>query len=306
FDDDLSHFRWALATADSYRRIGLDFLAHDRPDVLMVYIEGTDSVSHLFGHLVRAEGLKGELAAQQQRYGGAVESMYRWADRLVGEYIAAMDERTTLVVLSDHGFSLGELPDDPSRTRDMRRVSERFHRIEGILYLFGHRVRAGRQIEKPVLVDVAPTLLALAGVAPAQDMPGRVLSEALDLGKEPSRIASYESAPRPADAAAAAEPAVDDAIIKRLESLGYLDASSPSADRSPRWTSRPGATPRQRPSTKPCSATTRTTASSTRASPEPSARSAATTKPSSTSASRSSNARSTPRRITTEPPSTRS
>jgi predicted AlkP superfamily phosphohydrolase/phosphomutase/tetratricopeptide (TPR) repeat protein len=232
FDDDLSHFRWALATADSYRRIGLDFLQHDRPDVLMVYIEGTDSVSHLFGHLVRAEGLKGELAAQQERYGGAVEAMYRWADRLVGEYVAAMDEHTTLVVLSDHGFSLGELPDDPSRTRDMRRVSERFHRIEGILYLFGHRVRPGRKIEKPVLLDVAPTLLALAGVAPAQDMPGRVLSEALDLGEGPPRVATYESAPRQADAAAAAEPAVDDAIIKRLESLGYLDASSPRGDRS--------------------------------------------------------------------------
>ena len=35
------------------------------------------------------------------------------------------------MVLSDHGFELGALQDDPSKTRDMRRVSERFHRIEG-------------------------------------------------------------------------------------------------------------------------------------------------------------------------------
>ena len=39
-----------------------------------------------------------------------------------------MGDRTTLVVTSDHGFELGALQEDPSKTRDMRRVSERFHR----------------------------------------------------------------------------------------------------------------------------------------------------------------------------------
>src|SRR5439155_23988834 len=138
FNDDLSHFKWALATAESYRRIGLHLWQHDRPDVLMVYIEGVDSTSHLFGHLFRAEGLAGELAAQRARFGDAVEQMYRYADGLVGEFMAAMDASTTLVVLSDHGFELGALPEDPSKTRDMRRVSERYHRQEGIPYLYGH------------------------------------------------------------------------------------------------------------------------------------------------------------------------
>ena len=52
----------------------------------MVYVEGTDSVSHLFGHLFRAQGLSGELAEQQQRYGHAVEAFYEWADRAVGAF----------------------------------------------------------------------------------------------------------------------------------------------------------------------------------------------------------------------------
>jgi predicted AlkP superfamily phosphohydrolase/phosphomutase len=91
FNDDLSHFKWALATADSYRGIGLYLWQHDRPDVLMVYIEGTDSAAHLFGHLFRAQGLAGELAAQQARFGGAVEAMYVYADQIVGQYLAAMD-----------------------------------------------------------------------------------------------------------------------------------------------------------------------------------------------------------------------
>jgi tetratricopeptide (TPR) repeat protein len=235
FDDDLAHFRWALATADTYRRIGLHLWAHERPDLLMVYVEGVDTTSHLFGHLFRAEGLAGELAAQQAGFGGTVEAMYRYADRLVGEFLAVLDARTTLVVLSDHGFALGVLPDDPSKTRDMRRVSERYHRLDGILYLYGRGVRARSRLDQPTLLDVTPTLLALAGVPPARDMPGRVLAEGLRGTFPTERVASYETGARTASADAggpAGDPTVDPAVLERLRSLGYLDTTSPQGERN--------------------------------------------------------------------------
>jgi predicted AlkP superfamily phosphohydrolase/phosphomutase/Flp pilus assembly protein TadD len=238
FNDDLSHFKWALATAESYRRIGLHLWEHKRPDLLMVYIEGVDSTSHLFGHLFRAKGLSGELAEQQERFGSAVEEMYRYADGIVGDFIEAIDDRTTLVVLSDHGFELGALQDDPSKTRDMRRVSERYHRIQGILYLYGNRVRAKRRIDRPTLVDVVPTVLALSGVAPARDMPGRVLVEALNLPEEHASerrpVASYETGERASagDPGEALGSEMDPKILERLRALGYLGAQSPKGDRN--------------------------------------------------------------------------
>lgn len=231
FADDLSHFKWALATAETHRDIGLDLWRRDRPDVLLVYIEGTDSVSHLFGHLFRAHGLAGELAAQQARYGKAVEAMYRWADDVVGRYLDAMDDDTTLIVLSDHGFTLGELPDDPSTTRDLRRVSEHWHRLDGILYLYGRDVRSGARIDGATLVDVAPTVLALSGIAPARDMPGRVLAAALDVPDGPRTVATFETGTATADAPVPA-PAVDAAVVEHLKSLGYLESSSPRGDRN--------------------------------------------------------------------------
>jgi len=231
FEDALSHFKWAYATAETYSSIGLDLWKTDRPATLMVYIEGLDSTSHLFGHLFRAGSLSGELADQQRKYGRAVEQMYLYADRLVGRFLDAMDSRTTLLVLSDHGFELGRLQDDPSKTRDMRRVSEAFHRIEGILYVYGDRVKRHTRLERPTILDIAPTVLALNGLPRASDMPGRVLSEALDLTVLPP-VRTYESAPQPAPEEAAGDARVDPEIVKKLGSLGYIGAKSPTGDRN--------------------------------------------------------------------------
>jgi tetratricopeptide (TPR) repeat protein len=232
FENDLAHFKWAYATAGSYTKIGLRLWKEDRPDDLFVYVEGLDSASHLFGHLFRAGNLSGELAEQQRRYGRAVEEMYAYADRLVGSVMDAMDSRTTLLVVSDHGFELGKLQDDPSKTRDMRRVSEVFHRPEGVLYLYGHGVKRRVKLNRPTILDIAPTVLALNGLGRASDMRGRVLAEALDI-TVPAPVPTYETgATARASTPASGDTAADPEIVKKLQSLGYIGATSPSGDRN--------------------------------------------------------------------------
>ncbi|HLF57228.1 MAG TPA: alkaline phosphatase family protein, partial [Thermoanaerobaculia bacterium] len=226
--DDLAHLRWILATAETYRRIGLELWRAERPDVALVYFEGTDSVAHLFGHLFRAEGLAGELAEQQRRYGRAVEAMYERADAILGEFLAAADRNTTVIVLSDHGFRLGELPDDPSRLRDMRRVSERYHRPEGVLYAWGRGVRAGARFDGATLLDVTPTVLALQALPASREMPGRVLAEGFVRLAEPERVASFEGTAR-ATAAGTRDAEADRALLEHLASLGYLDGPQRAA-----------------------------------------------------------------------------
>jgi tetratricopeptide (TPR) repeat protein len=239
FDDDLSHFKWAWATAETYTAIGLKLWKDDDPDNLLLYIEGVDSTSHLFGHLFRAPALSGELAEQQKKYGRTVEAMYAYADGLLGRLMAAMDRKTTLLVVSDHGFELGRLQDDPSKTRDMRRVSELYHRPEGILYMYGYRVKPRVRLNRPTILDIAPTVLALNGLGRGADMPGRVLAEALDL-TIPAPVATYEPAgSETASGTAQADPSqaasdsqVDPEIVKKLQSLGYIGATSSTGDRN--------------------------------------------------------------------------
>ncbi len=226
FDDDIGHFRWALATAKSYRDIGLDLWRTEKPDLEMLYIEGTDSSSHLFGHLFRAEGLGGELAEQQKKFGSTTEQMYLFADELLGDVIAALDDETTLMVLSDHGFELGKLHDDPSKTRDLRRVSERFHRMEGILYLYGNRVKTNARIDGASILDIAPTALALLGLPAAQDMPGRILTEAFSQPLGSHRVVSYEGGTSNNPSRPGADTNISQAQLDHLRSLGYLSGSS--------------------------------------------------------------------------------
>jgi tetratricopeptide (TPR) repeat protein len=237
--DELSQLRWILATAETYSRVGLELWRRDRPDVELVYFEGTDSVAHLFGHLFRAQNLAGELAAQQAKYGGTVEATYRRADEILGRYLEAADRNTTVLVLSDHGFELGALPDDPSRLRDMRRVSERFHRLEGVLYAWGRGVKPGARFDRPTHLDIAPTVLALAGLAASREMPGRVLGEGFVRLLEPPRVASYETSPRPT-ATAARDTVAEREMLAHLKALGYLGggggrdrAASPPGRSSP-------------------------------------------------------------------------
>jgi len=230
YRDDLSHLRWALAAMWSNEAIGLELWREERPDLGMIYIEGTDSVSHLFGHLFRAEGLGGDLAHQQKTFGGAVEQVYVAADRLLGRVIDALDEGTTLIVLSDHGFELGYLPRNPELMKRLQRVRTEQHTLDGIVYFFGNRVRKGAEMKQPSILDVTPTVLALLGIPPSREMPGRILVEALEV-EVPPRVESWEVASGPT-VSVAQDPAGEAAILERLTALGYLDASSPAADRT--------------------------------------------------------------------------
>ena len=250
--------------------------------------------------------LSGELAEQRRRYGHAVEEMYRYADEIVGAYLDALDADTTLVVLSDHGFELGVLHEDPSRARDLRRVSERFHRIEGILYLYGNRVRAGRRLDQPAILDIAPTVLALRGRAARRP----TCRGACSPRRSSFRRAHGDTETRRElrDARSAAElpprPRPTPTSRPRSSSTCARSATSTRARRRATATSRPstsrsGTTRRPRALRGPRAREPRRREPARQPTPARSGRSDATTRRSRSSTARSSSSPPTPRRITT-------
>ena len=90
---------------DRQRALVFDALRTLDPDLLVTVFQATDKVQHMFWRLIdpRHPMYNHRLAA---RYGGAIDRVYMRADSLVGTLLQrCRDGRTTLLVVSDHGFS---------------------------------------------------------------------------------------------------------------------------------------------------------------------------------------------------------
>jgi predicted AlkP superfamily phosphohydrolase/phosphomutase/tetratricopeptide (TPR) repeat protein len=231
YREPVNHLTKILAATRNYHRIALDLLADDQAELTAVYYQFLDEVCHRFMHF-SLPPMDGVDPRDVRRYGKTVESAYVWQDELLGELLAAADPATTVIALSDHGFLNG--PDRiAGETADVEGKPGRWHRRYGVLVLAGPPV-ARREMETASLLDIAPTVLYLAGLPVADDMDGRVLREAFKPEfverYPPTRIASYEHSPRlpGVDANGDVVEASNEGFLENLRSLGYVGGGSTS------------------------------------------------------------------------------
>ena len=216
--------RWSWAADQTYERAYQELARRPpggrRPVLEMLYFASVDVVSHRFWKY-------GEPATfafgtvdpvEVEAYGHAVESSYGTMDETLGRALAAEADSIRLIVLSDHGFR---------ENRDARRGSSGWHRREGLLVANGPGIREGVRLPPGSVIDVAPTVLYSLGLPVADDFDGSpeadLFTEGFRRAHPVERIASWEQETAGArDDAPVASP-VDDEILERLRSLGYLD-----------------------------------------------------------------------------------
>jgi predicted AlkP superfamily phosphohydrolase/phosphomutase len=91
---------------DRQRAVVFDAVDRLDPDLFVTVFQGTDKVQHMFWRLIDPQHpmYNRRLA---ERYGGAIDRTYMRCDSLVGQFLnrTRRDGRTTLLVVSDHGFS---------------------------------------------------------------------------------------------------------------------------------------------------------------------------------------------------------
>jgi len=226
----VNHLTKILASARSYQAIALDILERGQPQVFSIYYQGIDEVCHRFAHDMPP---KMEMVSDDDyaKYKDVVFAYYRYQDALLGELLGRLTPGTTVILLSDHGFENGS-----SRPRkDPPYIEGKpglWHRKYGIILLAGPGIRPG-PLDTHTLLDVAPTVLFLAGLPKAEDMPGEVIREAIDprfAARFPVQtIASYEQVGRPLEEVRlvpGAVAAVDEEMLEKLRSLGYIGAAA--------------------------------------------------------------------------------
>ncbi|HYV84632.1 MAG TPA: alkaline phosphatase family protein [Patescibacteria group bacterium] len=225
-----------LTATRNYAAIASD-LAARHPDLTSVYFEGIDMIGHRFQHCMPPRlAICGD--ADYARFQDAVTGFYEAQDRFLGQVVDAAGPGATILVVSDHGFRAGAArPADIVPYTTEQPVE--WHDPEGIFLLSGPGARRGvRLAARPTLFDVAPTVLHLLGLPAGGDMPGRVVTGALDeafLSAHPPRvITSWEtvggSRRTPSSAGDPAAREAEAELLASLRSLGYIGGDEPRAE----------------------------------------------------------------------------
>ena len=223
YADPPAHLRQAMATSRGYTDLVLHQLDNDRTQLMAVYYEGTDAISHLFGDF-QAPRLPWVSAEDFAAYRDVVDEYWKWQDVLVGELLAKRGPQTTIIVVSDHGFRIG----DERRKEDEFNIetADADHMPDGLIIINGPNVQPGARITNADIYDVAPTVLYAMGLAVGNDMKGHVLTDAYtreSLRARPVKtVSTYETSPLVRTEGIQRDEEDRENLEKMLRSLGYL------------------------------------------------------------------------------------
>ncbi len=226
-EDPVDGFRRILASSRTYLGAGLQ-LASDQPDLLMVYLEGTDTLGHLLAPYMPPPTLDIDprLAAI---YVKAVPKYFEVVDRWIGRFLEHYPlDKSAIVIVSDHGFKW-----DEGRPRGLSGTAgptaPLWHETDAVFAVAGRGVASRGRVtgSSASVYDVAPTIMALLGLPadagwPGTPLPG-VTTPALDpIDYEPLVPPSSYRPQLSGD-----DIPVDPEFIAKLRSLGYLGGEEP-------------------------------------------------------------------------------
>jgi tetratricopeptide (TPR) repeat protein len=222
-----------VAATRTYMGSGL-VLASERPDLLMVYVEGTDGIGHVLAPYVHPPTIEVD-PAEAAVYAAAVPRYFEVIDRWIGRYleVCPLSEYVVLVV-SDHGFKWGR-----ERPRDLPGIGGAtaglWHAEDASFVITGGGLAGHGRVEQwSSVYDLSPTIAALLGI-PADTrwrpdlLPGcpRAENEAVDWASlvPPASYSQTGGGVAP----------VDPEAIDMLKALGYLseDGSTSAAAATP-------------------------------------------------------------------------
>jgi Flp pilus assembly protein TadD len=232
YEDPIGGLRRILASTVTVDRCARHIAKQDSPRLLMAYIEGTDTIGHLFAPYgpPRLSGVSDE---DFTAFSGVGEAYFRWLDQLLAPYADFIDDTTTLILVSDHGFQWGtDRPTEPSEPHTPTAVW--WHRSEGVFIAAGRGVtRGGVGRIRPA--DILPTVLALLGLPSDPAFSGAPEEWCLsdDILEQRARlpVVSYSSlAPMAVPEIVELPDEERRAVEEKLRALGYISGPSEDGD----------------------------------------------------------------------------
>jgi Flp pilus assembly protein TadD len=229
-DDPYAHpvsaLRRILVETRVYHDLGTGWVRRERPDLTILYLQGTDTIGHVFAPFAppRQPAVS---EADYERFHDVPERYFREIDAQLGEYQElARSLRMVLMLASDHGFHWAE--GRPTGLSSFAHATAaKWHRKEGIYLLWGPGIEAvGGHASGGGVAQVCPTLLALLGLPPMpQSEPplpgaGTVAAALID-------YASHYHPPAPARPLGTGR--ANTQTLEKLRALGYIGGAGSEA-----------------------------------------------------------------------------
>ena len=193
-------------------------------DFTAVYFDAIDHFCHGFMkfHPPQLNGVPNEMF---ENYKDVVNSGYRFHDMMLGQLLSMIDDDTTVMLISDHGFHSDHLrPLNLPKEEPAAPAYE--HRDFGIFVMKGPGIKRGEKISGASLLDITPTLLTLFGLPIGKDMDGKPLLQSFENEVIPELISSWEDVEgacgmHPGDLQE--DPYAAEQALKQLVELGYIE-----------------------------------------------------------------------------------
>jgi len=209
------------------------WLAEREPwDFFAVYFDALDHFSHGFMryHPPRQSWVA---TGDFELYRHVVATAYQFHDRMLGELLEKAGPEVAVILMSDHGFHPDHLR--PASIPNIPAGPAIEHRDLGILIISGSGVKKNTTLHAPTILDIAPTVLTLFGLAIGEDMDGKALLDAFAQPPGVQFIASWENVPgedgsHPPHARLDAVAAR--ASLEQMIALGYVERPDESHERA--------------------------------------------------------------------------
>ena len=191
-DKDKGLFQIAtnIAQVSTLHAITTHIIENEDWDFIGFYSSAIDHMCHGFMsfHPPKLKNVPDDLF---EIYNGVVKGMYIFHDMMLSRILELIDDDTTIMVVSDHGFH-----------SDYLRVEEKFdepaapareHRDYGIFVVKGPNIMRDELVFGASLLDITPTLLSIYGLPVGRDMDGKPLVQIFEGKPEVEYIDSWEN-----------------------------------------------------------------------------------------------------------------
>jgi predicted AlkP superfamily phosphohydrolase/phosphomutase/tetratricopeptide (TPR) repeat protein len=213
-----------LAEASSIHAVSTHLMEETEWDFMAVYHDALDHFSHL---AMKFHPPKREIIRQEDfdNYKDIVESGYRFHDMMLERTLDLIDDNTTVILISDHGFHSDHkrpsyIPKEPSGPAVE-------HSPFGIFVAKGPGIKkGGQEIFGSSIIDITPTLLTLYDLPVGEDMEGKVLQQCFENPVVVKMIESWEKVEGDAgmhNKEIREDPWAAQEALQQLVELGYIE-----------------------------------------------------------------------------------